>query len=100
MSKPITPAEAKSLKIIPDFIFDAVNNLITEKLDSNMKAVIRENDIVGKIISTTSCCDRSKIYANHWLDFEEHYRKAGWIVVYHSPAYCENYESFFTFTQK
>jgi hypothetical protein len=37
------------------------------------------------------------IFDNHWLDIEDHYRKAGWKVTYDKPSYYEDYDAFFKF---
>ena len=46
-----------------------------------------ENDVFIKLI-----------HKNHWPDFEDVYRKAGWTVVYKSPAYNESAQPIFTFS--
>ncbi len=43
------------------------------------------------MVTSTTVCD------NHWLDVEDVYREAGWVVEYDKPGYCESYEATFTF---
>ena len=40
---------------------------------------------------------RSTLFDNNWLDIEPIYRRAGWVVEYDKPAYCEDYPATFTF---
>ena len=41
--------------------------------------------------------NRQTIFKNSWLDIEPIYRRAGWLVKYDKPGYCENYLANFTF---
>lgn len=95
--KPITPKEVTHT--IPDFIFEAVNQLIEEKWDGK-SATIKQNEIMD-IVSSDNADDprpaRQVIFNNHWLDIEDHYRRVGWKVTYDKPAYYEDYDAFFKF---
>jgi hypothetical protein len=95
--KPIRPDEVVGAKegAIPDIVFKVVNALIAEKFSSG-HAVIRQSDIVARLrdegLTTPVIFDRN------YLDIEDVYRGAGWVVVYDKPAYNETYEATFTFT--
>lgn len=91
--KPISPNEIK--KIIPDFVVEAVNELIAEKVNSQNHATVLQKHIVDRVKSKT---DQDFDYA--WLDFENVFRDAGWNVNYDKPAYCESYDAFFEFSPK
>jgi len=89
--RPIGPNDVK--KVIPDFVIEAVNELINEKYTDG-RFIIRQNEIKERIKSKT---DQDFDFA--WLDFESIYRNAGWRVEYDKPAYNESYEAFFAFTK-
>lgn len=100
MIKPITPAEVQH--IIPDFIIEAVNKLIQEKWDGE-EAVIKQDEIMEIVASDDPDDPRpthDEVYDKRWLDFEPLYRKAGWIVDFEKPAYCETFDAYFTFKKK
>lgn len=96
--QPISPKDVK--REIPDFIFEAVNQLIQQKWDGEKANVLQDEilDLVSSDDDDDSRPRRSVIFDNHWLDIEDDYRKAGWHVEYDQPAHCENYDAFFTFS--
>lgn len=91
--KPISPQEIK--KTIPDFVIEAVNELIAEKVNDKNYATVLQKHIVDRVKSKT---DQDFDYA--WLDFENIFRDAGWNVNYDKPAYCESYDAYFEFSPK
>ena len=101
MVEPIRPSEVKV--VIPDFIIQAVNELIEDKWNGE-EAVIEQDEILDKVVDTDqdspTYCTRDKIFKKGWLDFEDLYRKAGWCVVYERPAYYETWDAYFKFTKK
>ena len=105
MSKitPITPQEAKEEieKNFPDFVIEGVNNAIRKHYFGKSSFDITQNEIMAEVLKVApEGVTMQKIFDNHWLDFEQVYRKFGWIVNYDKPAYCESYEAFFTFQPK
>lgn len=90
--RPIGPKDVK--KVIPEFVIEAVNELINEKYTDG-RFIIRQGEIKERIRSKTS---QDFNYA--WLDFESIYRAEGWKVEYDKPGYNENYEAFFAFSPK
>lgn len=90
--QPVSPKTAK--KVIPDFVIEAVNELINENL-SLRGFTIMQKHIIDRVKSKT---DQDFDYA--WLDFESVFEAAGWNVNYDKPAYCETYEPYFNFTPK
>jgi hypothetical protein len=103
MIKPITPNEVVSHKtnvVIPDYVFEAFNYLISKNF-RNGSATIKQNEVIERIISAHSeTITREYLFDNHFLDVEDVYREAGWRVEYDKPAYCETYEASFKFTKK
>lgn len=99
--QPISPQGALDLKItnIPDVVIQTVNNMLAEKMTRNPHIVLRQCDVIARIIAGGTGISKNELYANGWLDFEPFYEKAGWKVVYDKPAYCESYEPTFTFTK-
>lgn len=98
--KPITPEEAsrQAGDHIPDFVFEAVNNLI-KKHFCHGKITIKQSEIVQEIIRLGNLHSDSQIFAEKWLDFEQAYRNAGWNVVYDKPGHNESYDAFFVFSK-
>lgn len=100
MVNPIKPEEV--ILRIPDFIIEAVNDLIKEKWDGQC-AVIKQNEIM-EIVSSDDPEDprpsRKKVFDHNWLDFEPMYRQVGWGVLYDKPGLGENFDAYFKFTKK
>ena len=100
MIEPIRPSDVK--KIIPDFVIEAVNQLIKEKWDG-YKAVILQDEIMDVISSDDPDNDkpsRREVFDKGWLDFETLYREKGWNVEYDKPGYNEFYNAKFIFKSK
>lgn len=103
MTKPITPQELEKFdSVIPDEVFDVVNSILLEKRqfggESLSRIMILQEDVVKKLVQDHNFA-RQDIYAKHMLDFEPHYRKAGWNVVFDRPGYCESYAAYWVFSQ-
>lgn len=106
--KPFTPAEAKAAKrnSVPDEVFSAINELLSENYNRGASINLPQSKIVDRIISQfgdqveyTDQEIREKIFAEHWLDFESVYEEAGWKVTYDKPGYNESYAAFFIFKE-
>jgi hypothetical protein len=99
MTKPISPDEVSEWKqtVFPDDVFEVFNELITSTFSGN-QARVYQRDVVAKLVGRGH--SRHEIFANHWLDIEDVYREAGWIVTYDKPAYNEAYEPCFLFKKK
>lgn len=103
--KPLSPREAEERKdrSIPDFVIGAFNDLIVKNLNLSGEAVIRQEDILRRIMASPDRpreVSRQDLFDNHWMDVEPFFRRAGWTVVYDMPAYCETYEPTFTFRKR
>lgn len=95
--RPVKPREvpAKKRKSIPEGAIEAFNELIVQRFDG-YSAFVKQDDVVRLMV--LKGLDQAEIFENEWLDVEEIYRKAGWLVRYDAPAYCETYDAFFVFT--
>lgn len=114
--RPITPAAAKAarVKVIPQEVFEVVNDLIVRNLKPNgstqMYSRISQKDIMSGILEYSILRDKLRaeypgtglneaIIESGWLDFESVYRDSGWSSVsYSKPAYNEGGEPYFEFT--
>lgn len=114
--RPITPAAAKAarVKVIPQEVFEVVNELIIQNLKPNgstkIYARVKQQDVVNEILKHAVLKEKlqesfpkttlqSAIFDSGWLDFEEAYRDSGWSsVTYYKPAYNESAEPYFEFT--
>lgn len=108
MSKPVTPDEAFKGKVtvIPPEVFDAFNELITQRAGDST-TIVKQNEvsalIAEKIARRTGESFVNVMYQindNRWLDIEPAYRDAGWVVNYDKPGYNESYEAFWEFRKK
>lgn len=102
MTNPIRPseiAEAKK-KLIPPEIFEVVNELLVLRSTGGRSSInITQNEIIEKVLSKLNI-DRTELFSNGYLNFEEAYREYGWEVYYDKPCYNESYDAFFKFTPK
>ena len=93
--KPISPKEVAGEKIrqMPDAVLEAFNELIAR--GGSGYVTVMQKDVVALMVKKG--LSRSEIFDNGWLDVEDIYRKAGWIVEYDKPGYNETYDAYFTF---
>ncbi len=97
--KPITKEEATiqlDNRVFPDFVIQAFNECISESQIKRTKVVTQEN-VIDRIIKLGNVTKKD-VFENHWLDVEEHYRKAGWKVRYDRPGFNEDYKAYFEFS--
>lgn len=89
-------AEKIADRAFPDFVIQAFNEFITEAHINKSFSFLQKN-VVERIVELGNI-QRNVVFENHWLDVEEHYRKAGWDVQYFKPAYNEDPEkAYFVF---
>lgn len=100
MTKPYSPTEAALAKqtVLPAAVINAVNELLAKNYDGQ-RAVIKQKDIVGTIISQLDTTEREML-AKNWLNIEPLYELYGWKVSYDKPGYNESYDATFTFERK
>lgn len=101
--KILTPEDAKQEKLtsIPDFVYQAFNNLLVRNYDA-YSITISQNEVILEILRLCHLEDFTKetIFKNRWLDVEEEYRKNGWEVEYDKPGLGESYPARFIFKPK
>lgn len=101
--KILTPEDAKQEKLtsIPDFVYQAFNNLLVRNYDA-YSITISQNEVIQEILRLCYLEDVTKetIFKNRWLDVEEEYRKNGWEVNYDKPGFNESGSAFFVFKPK
>ena len=105
MTKVITPKEALKAKLeaIPDFVIEAFNTIIVRNLDAYGRSSFKVHEVVELILNSSSKDNgfsRQEIYTNKWLDIEKIYREQGWKVEYDQPGYNEDYDAYYTFSEK
>ena len=89
---PITPAEVFSCGLLPDKVYDVINNLLLEKYHHNvMSIVIREEDIFKlsiekKMSDDKDTCANFFKNRNWWSDVCFAYGLAGWDVRRREPG--------------
>lgn len=82
---------------IPNVVFEIFNQQIVDNFTGSRATVYQESVLKALV---EKGLDRSEIFNKHWLDVEDFYRKAGWIVTYDKPGWNESYEAYFVFKQK
>lgn len=101
--KTFTPKDAKGHKLasIPDFVYQAFNNLLAKNYDA-YSTVILQGEVITEIIRLCPSDDITvqTIWENKWLDVEDEYRKNGWEVEYDKPGLGESYPARFIFKPK
>ena len=98
---PITKEQAQEKvddRIFPDFVIQAFNECISEA-KIKKTSYVYQKDVVDKILTLApKGTKRNTIFDEHWLDVENHYRKAGWKVEFYKPHYSETQsEAYFKF---
>lgn len=101
-TKPLSPSDIDSNleNIIPEFVIQAVNNLLKKEYRNGQPVVLQQDEIIAEIRRVNAKTKRSTIFDQHWLDFESIFQKSGWKVEYDKPGYNESYPATFTFTPK
>lgn len=99
MSKPITPAEVGSAKVvhIPAAVFDAFNAEIAKNF-SHGSALVQQNAVVRRL--TEGGMASREIFDAGWLNVESAYEDAGWKVTYDKPGFNEPGVAVFKFEAK
>lgn len=91
--KPISPQEAQTQYSVPDFVIEAVNELLIERLGDKRYLMLKLGEVRNAIIKHSS----TDAFDKRWLDFEPLFQKSGWKVSYDGPGYNESYEGFYEF---
>ena len=97
MVEPIKPSEI--VQIIPEWVIEGANECITAHyVELRKESHFTQDELVTFIMKhAPEDVERDTLFKNHWLDIEPTYRRAGWIVEFDQPAYCESYDANFTF---
>ena len=119
--QPVSPQDVveEKEKWIPDEVISAFNRLISVNFSCGYSS-FKQNEVLTEIINNLKKSDlecvkkisyeycepyftlelESLIFKCNWLDVEEIFRKAGWIVEYDKPGYNESYAATFNFRKK
>lgn len=90
--KPITPGEVYlAAPQVPDHVIETWNKLIAKNWDGRQATIMQKEAI--KALGGTGGEKMA------WLNIEEIFRQAGWVVEYDKPGYNETYEASFKFTK-
>lgn len=93
--KPISPNEI--IYDIPDFVIEAVNNLLKKKY-RGCDCTITAKEIISEGRKNQAPNSNLDWYQEKWMDFETIYEKEGWIVKYESPDRGgSDFDSYYTF---
>lgn len=85
-------------KHIPEFVFDAFNELIATGFNGR-SARVEQKDVIERIqfYAGYGEIDRQEIFDKGYLNIEDIYREAGWKVEYDKPGYNETYGAYWIF---
>lgn len=99
--KAITPAEVRSheeFRDIPSWVLEAFNELLKEQ---SHKAVIQilQTEAMKRVLEKcpSETMTSGKIYAERWMDVEDTYRRAGWVVTYCKQPYNSQDANYYEF---
>lgn len=98
--KPITPAEvgAHKAKVIPGFVFEIFNELITKDYCRG-RSIVYQDEVIAKILARYPTEEagmrRQEIFSSGWLNVEDVYVAAGWQVGYDKP---ETHRAYYMFS--
>lgn len=84
---------------IPEFVFDAFNELIAADFNGSV-ATVKQSEVIERILADQIDLDRQTIFSRGWLNIEDVYDAVGWRVVYDKPSYNETYEAYWMFKKK
>lgn len=87
-------ALAQHSATIPEEIFEIVNGFLAERVH-NRTIEIEQREIAAKLELTD--ISEAQAISHGWLDFEDVYKKAGWIVNFDKPGFNESYQPIWTF---
>lgn len=96
-ARPISPSEIS--QEFPDAVIEAVNQLLKEKFRGD-EVTLYQKDVIARIIKLDPSIKREELFEKKYMDFEDIFRKAGWVVEYDKPGWDENYEPYFKFRPK
>lgn len=91
--KPISPSKVKTS--IPDVVVEIFNDLIEEFWQNNQSKVPQSRAVSD--IAFALEIPKQNVFNKGYLNIEELYRKAGWVVIYSSPDWGESGDSYFIF---
>lgn len=98
-----TPKDARErhIEIIPSFVFDAFNSLLSEKYNEK-EITITQDEVIDRILAYSNDDElrRETIFEHKWLDVEPLYEQHGWKVTYDKPGFNEFYKPCFIFKPK
>jgi hypothetical protein len=98
MTKPITPQEAS--RPIPDFVIDAVNELINENFNGTSSFSLTLTSVKERVAEKMHSLGNFEYLNPKWLDFELLYGNYGWKVTFDKPAFNESGSAMYTFKPK
>ena len=95
MTQPLSPAAITEAKqaTIPPIVLEVVNEHLARLWNGSSARIL----LKGLVEALEPHFSREELFKNHYLDFEDIYREAGWTVVYDKPGYDETYDSFYLF---
>lgn len=91
---PISPEEVDKTKVIPPFVFDAVDEIIIKHY-ANGVARFTVSEVRDELRARANT--RGMDFQSWWLDFEDAYRAVGWIVAFDKSGYNEPGPDFYEF---
>ncbi len=90
---PIKPNQVDKTKFIPEFVFEAFNELIVKHSIQGVSRITLKE--VEKLIK--SKIEDGRKIETWWLNVEDAYEQNGWEVLFHKPGYNETDEAYYSF---
>lgn len=100
MTKPIRPRELSGSNTFPPMVIEIFNDLIRKNW-RNGRAIVTQTEAVANVASRMGI-SRGKVFDERYLDIEDAFRDAGWVVEYEQPCprSDDHFEPYFTFEAK
>ena len=85
---------------MPEFVFEATNELIGEKWDADTRyAAVTIDELADRIREKLERDFPDTVMKEEWLDIELPYRLAGWKVTLVNTGWNNPHPNYFTFTK-
>lgn len=94
--KPLSPQDLAGRLCIPDFVIEAVNELLRKHYDGH-GCTITLKEVEAAIEKAKP---QEAVWQKNWLNFETLFRENGWSVDYDQPGYNETYAAHYRFSRR
>lgn len=102
-TKPYSPSDCLNKRVIPGFVLEAFNELLTKRFMRGGLVVISRDEIIPIILGKAPenlDLKREMLFINGWLNIQAAYENNGWKVEWDGKDYTGDGSNSWTFTPK